>query len=166
MNPDITDFYSILKIDKNASHDQIRSSYKRLAKRYHPDKNSNDDATLTFQRIQIAYETLIDEEKRAKYDKIDFMDHNTELKDLFMYYHELIIEICNNYELTECEKNEIIELFDPADYQNELANNNTEAANQKLYGKLIAFIPKFAMGKITEQYPYLGGLINFVSNYF
>ena len=61
-------YYDILGIDKNASVEDIKKSYRKLAKEYHPDKNKGEDAASKFQEIQEAYETLSDLDKKAKYD--------------------------------------------------------------------------------------------------
>lgn len=64
------DYYKILEIDKNATQDQIRSAYRKLARKYHPDLNPNDaDANKKFQQINEANEVLSDPEKRKKYDQ-------------------------------------------------------------------------------------------------
>lgn len=63
------DYYKILGIDKNASNADIKKSYRRLAKKYHPDLNPNDQkAQEKFKEINEAYEVLGDEDKRKKYD--------------------------------------------------------------------------------------------------
>lgn len=58
--------YVILGIDKNASEDEIKKAYKRLALKFHPDKNCQDDSE--FKRISSAYQMLIDPSKRHLYD--------------------------------------------------------------------------------------------------
>jgi curved DNA-binding protein CbpA len=64
-----TTFYDILGIKKKASEQEIKNSYRRLAKKYHPDKNRNDPrAQEKFIKISEAYETLSDANKRAQYD--------------------------------------------------------------------------------------------------
>lgn len=64
------DFYKILDVSKSASINQIKKSYRRLAKELHPDKNKDDpDATRKFQDLGAAYEVLSDPEKRKTYDK-------------------------------------------------------------------------------------------------
>jgi len=63
-------FYATLGVARNASDKEIRSSYRKLARRYHPDVNPNDkDAEDRFKEIQSAYDVLSDEESRKKYDK-------------------------------------------------------------------------------------------------
>lgn len=64
------DYYSILGISKTASADDIKKSYRKLARKYHPDINPNDEeAKKKFQQINEANEVLSDPEKRKKYDE-------------------------------------------------------------------------------------------------
>jgi len=64
------DYYKILGIEKKASAAEIKSAYRKLARKYHPDLNPNDtDAKKNFQQINEANEVLSDPEKRKKYDK-------------------------------------------------------------------------------------------------
>ncbi|MGE5329189.1 MAG: DnaJ C-terminal domain-containing protein [Deltaproteobacteria bacterium] len=64
-------YYDILGVDKNASSDEIKKIYRKLAKQYHPDANpGNKQAEEKFKDINEAYEVLGDEEKRKKYDML------------------------------------------------------------------------------------------------
>jgi curved DNA-binding protein len=64
------DYYEVLGINKNASEDDIKKSYRKLARKLHPDLNPNDkDAQAKFQKINEANEVLSDPEKRKKYDQ-------------------------------------------------------------------------------------------------
>lgn len=64
------DYYKVLGIERNASQDDIRKAYRKLARKYHPDLNPNDDdAKKRFQEINEANEVLTDPEKRKKYDQ-------------------------------------------------------------------------------------------------
>lgn len=64
-----TDYYKILGLDKNASADDIKKSYRKLAVKYHPDKNpGNKEAEEKFKKMSEAYAVLSDPEKRKQYD--------------------------------------------------------------------------------------------------
>lgn len=64
------DYYKVLGVPKNASQEEIKKAYRKLARKMHPDLNPDDkDAHRKFQEINEAHEVLSDPEKRAKYDK-------------------------------------------------------------------------------------------------
>ena len=63
------DYYKILGVSKESTQDEIKSAYRKLAKKYHPDLNPGDkNAEFHFKEINEAYQVLGDEEKRKKYD--------------------------------------------------------------------------------------------------
>lgn len=69
------DYYSILGVDKNASEEDIKSAYRKLAKKYHPDLNKdNPQAGEKFKEINEAYEVLGDKQKRSNYDQFGSAD--------------------------------------------------------------------------------------------
>ena len=65
------DYYKILGVSENASESDIKSAYRELAKKYHPDKHKGDPkAEARFKEISEAYATLNDPKKRAQYDQM------------------------------------------------------------------------------------------------
>ncbi len=64
------DYYEILGVSKNASDDEIKKAYRKLAVKYHPDKNPGDkEAEAKFKEINEAHDVLSDKQKRARYDQ-------------------------------------------------------------------------------------------------
>lgn len=64
------DYYEILGVSKTAEEREIKKAYKRLAMKYHPDRNQGDkEAEAKFKEIKEAYEILTDAQKRAAYDQ-------------------------------------------------------------------------------------------------
>ncbi|MEK6559283.1 MAG: DnaJ domain-containing protein, partial [Planctomycetota bacterium] len=69
--PDKRNYYEILGIDGKASKEEIKSAYRTLAKKFHPDLNKDNPklAEEKFKEVSEAYEVLIDDNKRARYDQ-------------------------------------------------------------------------------------------------
>lgn len=68
---DYKDYYQVLGINKNASTDEIKKAYRKLAMQYHPDRNPGDSqAEEKFKEINEAYQVLSDDDKRAHYDRL------------------------------------------------------------------------------------------------
>ncbi|KAJ6677152.1 DNAJ-like protein 1 MITOCHONDRIAL-RELATED [Salix viminalis] len=63
------DYYSTLNVSRNATLQEIKSSYRKLARKYHPDMNKGAGAEDKFKEISAAYEVLSDDEKRSLYDR-------------------------------------------------------------------------------------------------
>ena len=64
------DYYEILSVTRTATEQEIKSSYRKLALKYHPDRNPNNpDAEERFKEVSEAYAILADYEKRAVYDR-------------------------------------------------------------------------------------------------
>ncbi len=86
------DFYEILGVGRNASDDEIRAAFRKLARQYHPDVNKEPDAEEKFKEINEAYGVLSDSDKRTRYDRFGreglgnmggFHDYTVDFSDLF-----------------------------------------------------------------------------------
>src|SRR5690606_4499905 len=64
------DYYKILDVPRDASADEIKKKYRRLARKYHPDVSDEPNAEEKFKEVQEAYEVLKDPEKRKAYDHL------------------------------------------------------------------------------------------------
>ena len=79
------DYYEILNVPRDASKDQIKQEYRKLALQYHPDRNKSPDAESRFKEISEAYAILSDDEKRAQYDRFGHagIDSRYSSEDIF-----------------------------------------------------------------------------------
>jgi len=92
------DYYEILGVQKNASEEEIRKAYRKVAMQYHPDKNPNNkEAEEKFKEASEAYEVLRDTDKRTKYDRYghaglkggqDFHGFNN-VNDIFSHFSDI-----------------------------------------------------------------------------
>src|SRR5258707_13438569 len=65
------DYYKVLGVDRKASDAEIKSAFRKLARKYHPDVNPNNkDAELKFKELNEAYQVIGDADKRKKYDEL------------------------------------------------------------------------------------------------
>ena len=76
-------YYEILGIEKNASADEIKSAYRKLAKKYHPDLNKEASAQAKFKEINEAYEVLGDEKKKSNYDQFGTAEGQPNFENMF-----------------------------------------------------------------------------------
>jgi molecular chaperone DnaJ len=85
------DFYEILGVSRNASDDDVRTAFRKLARQYHPDVSKEPDAEEKFKEINEAYGVLSDTDKRARYDRFGraglgdmggFHDYTSDFSDL------------------------------------------------------------------------------------
>ena len=84
-------YYDILNIDRNSTEDEIKKAYKRMALKYHPDRNTDKDAEDKFKEISIAYQILSDKDKKKKYD----LYGDTNIEDIFQN-NTMHFDIFNN----------------------------------------------------------------------
>src|SRR5581483_2975651 len=71
------DLYEVLGVARNASEDDIKKAYRKLARQYHPDRNPGDkQAESRFKEIQEAYDVLSDKTKRSNYDRFGTANSN------------------------------------------------------------------------------------------
>jgi len=73
---DKRDYYEVLGVGKDASAEEIKKSYRKLARQYHPDVNKAPDAEERFKEVKEAYDVLSDDQKRATYDRYGHVDPN------------------------------------------------------------------------------------------
>jgi molecular chaperone DnaJ len=79
------DYYEVLGVSKNASKDEIKNAYRKLAMQYHPDRNKAPDAEEKFKEISEAYAVLSDDQKRQQYDTLGHagFDQRYTAEDIF-----------------------------------------------------------------------------------
>ena len=97
------DYYKILEVEEDASEEEIKMAYRRLAKRYHPDLNKTDPkAKEKFIELHEAYDMLSDPRKRKIYDQAGYNPRNIDLSDLLwrnnsIRFREMLRQIYSNY---------------------------------------------------------------------
>jgi len=93
------DYYEILGVDRNASKDELKKAYRKLAMQYHPDRNPNNkDAEEKFKEAAEAYEVLSNDEKKARYDRFGHEGMRsggysspgfTDINDIFSHFSDI-----------------------------------------------------------------------------
>ena len=69
---DSSGYYAILGVSEQATYPELKKAYRRLARKYHPDRNNSSHAESMIKKINAAFEILSDDDKKSKYDKTDF----------------------------------------------------------------------------------------------
>src|SRR3954454_796878 len=70
------DYYEVLGVGKDASQEDIKKAYRKMARQYHPDVNKAADAEDKFKEAKDAYDVLSDDQKKAQYDQYGHVDPN------------------------------------------------------------------------------------------
>ncbi len=91
--PTIKDYYRILGVDRNATKEEIKKAYRRLAKEWHPDVNPDPRAKEVFRDINEAYHVLSDEGRRSEYDAILSSGDEKKYRDFMEYINEFLESI-------------------------------------------------------------------------
>ena len=83
------DYYEVLGVDKNADEAKIKKAYKRLAMKYHPDRNAGDKAGAEkkFKEVRKAYDIISDPQKRSAYDQFGHAGVNKVVRALVVATH-------------------------------------------------------------------------------
>jgi len=84
------DLYKTLNLEKNATHDDIKKSFRKLVLQWHPDKNKSADASEKFNHIKIAYEILSNKDSKDKYDALNNNQHDNLLKVICNFVKSII----------------------------------------------------------------------------
>ena len=121
------DYYEILGLNKYATNDEIKKSYKKLALKHHPDKNQDsEESKKMFQNITEAYSVLGDEEKRKKYDMFGIEDNDFEFdEDPFKMFNSIFKEHLHQFQNMDMNMNMHYEKsFDVNDIIQEMSGFN------------------------------------------
>ncbi|KAI0831241.1 DnaJ domain-containing protein [Trametes gibbosa] len=112
-DPDSVDLYDVLSVKHDASADEIKKAYRRLALRFHPDKlsaaseDAKADASIKFQQVGFAYAVLLDATRRKRYDQTGKTDEGADFgpgEDGWEAYFEELYDRVTRDKLDEMKK--------------------------------------------------------------
>lgn len=123
-------FYSILEIHKTDDQEAIKKAYKKLIKKYHPDKNKDADTVEKFDKIKIAYELLKNEELKALYDsKLKAKEERKSKQKVMNVKRKKFIEDLENREKASADASS-------TNYTDEFKEKNLYKQYEKEYNKM------------------------------
>ena len=162
-DPNNTLLYDIMNLKKDATQEEIKKSYRKLALIKHPDKNPNDkEAAQNFQILQKAYKILSEPKKRERYDQWgdDGTDtfNSTEWMNAYEYYRALHPEITKddfksyikNFKNSDTEKSDLIAFYKQSKGDMRGLLENIIASENEDVPRFIAFYDEqISLGKLT-----------------
>lgn len=150
------DLYRILRVEKNATQQQIRKAFRKLSKKFHPDVNDGDDTE--FKKINNAYHILVDEEKRKQYDETGTVEKDPEemfYKTLGAYIHSEFIPFMIKHDPLSVD---VLKIFKKhASTQIEQLETNRKEFNRTVK-RLKIYKSKFTRKK-KQEIPIIEGVI-------
>ena len=150
-------YYEILGVDKETSNDDIKKAYKKLALKFHPDKNKSTKAEEAFKKIATAYQTLTDPKKRELFDKYGSEEE---------YREKIYQERQQQFEYEDFDAYDIFDMFfgniDPEILRRQRRRFRRAQAQQQaqMNPRLVKFLPflnlvPFLLMSLTYVIPYL-----------
>lgn len=125
--------YSILEIDPNATQDEIKKAYKKLALKYHPDKNPDPNSAEKFHSLVMAYEILSDPEQKRKYDSMNPKKKQT----IFDMIGQMFQKFKTSEEFKEFAKKNI---FENEEMKSVLLTGDKEVLREYVYNKTNGYL--------------------------
>jgi len=144
------DYYNILEISNDADNDTIRKAYKKMALKWHPDKNNDMDTTEKFKEISEAYQILIDENKRLLYDNSNKYSNNNFENYEFEDPHQVFSEIVSKFKKTMDIVNNVLDIFDDISYINNIKPEFVDF-RQNSFPSIVTSVEQFISNDFTHN---------------
>ena len=136
--------YSILELTPEATLDDIKKSYRKLALKYHPDKNKQVGAAEKFHSILMAYEILSDLEQRQKYDNMNIKKQ----QNIFDMISQMYYKFKSSKEFKEYIKKNV---FENEDAQEKLLSGDKEVIREFIYNKANSYLLNMINKEFTKN---------------